>query len=197
MAANPNEPPRHFYSLDEYFALEHAGDAQYEYWDGDIVCMSGGSRAHGLIADNVYFRIREKLHRGTCRAFTSDTAVKTPTLLPYRYPDVTVACGNREYQNIRGVDALLNPVLIVEVLSPTTEHHDREEKFVAYQVIESFRQYLLIAQNEPRVKCYLRQADRRWSYEEVTGLDAELILDSIGCTLPLREIYEEVELPGN
>src|SRR5882724_3062675 len=127
MAAYPNNIPRHYYSLEEYFALEHAGDARYEYWDGDILCMSGGSEAHGTIAGNIFYRLRQKLEGKPCRVFTADMAVKTPTLLPYRYPDASVACGESRFENIRGVDALLNPVLIVEVLSPTTAQHDREE----------------------------------------------------------------------
>jgi Uma2 family endonuclease len=115
MAANPKEP-RHYYSLDEYFALERAGDARYEYRDGDIFCMSGGSRAHVQIASNVFFRLRQRLEGGPCRVFTGDLAVKTPSLPPYRYPDVTAGCGQLKFEHIRGVDALVNPVLIVAVL---------------------------------------------------------------------------------
>ena len=151
MIANPSDPVRHFYSLDEYFALEHAGDARYEYWDGDIFCMSGGSKAHGRIASNILYRLRTKLEGGPCVAYTGDTAVKTPSLLPYRYTDVTVGCGELRFENIRRVDALLNPILIVEVLSPSTDKRDREDKFTAYRAISSFEEYLLIAQDTPRV----------------------------------------------
>ncbi|MGH9825264.1 MAG: Uma2 family endonuclease, partial [Blastocatellia bacterium] len=140
MAPNPNEPSRHFYSLDEYFALERAVDARYEYWDGDIFCMSGGSKAHGRIASNVHYRLRTKLEGGPCVAYTGDTAVKTPSLLPYRYPDVTVGCGDIRFENMRGVDALLNPILIVEVLSPSTDKRDREDKFSGYKAISSFEE---------------------------------------------------------
>src|SRR6516165_9681041 len=111
MAADPTGKPRRFFTLEEYFALEHAGDARYEYWDGDIVCMSGGSEAHGIIVGNVFYRLRQKLEGKPCRAFTADTAVKTPTLLPYRYPDASVICGESSFENVRGVDALVNPVL--------------------------------------------------------------------------------------
>jgi Uma2 family endonuclease len=192
MAADPHNTPRHFYSLDEYFALEHAGDARYEYWDGDIVCMSGGTRAHGRIASNVLYRLRQSLEGGPCVAFTGDTAVKTPTLAPYRYPDATVACGDLKYQNIRGVDALINPILIVELLSPTTALHDREDKFTAYKALPSFKEYLLIAQDELHVTHYTRQQDELWLLEEVTDPNTRVSLSSIGVSLSPSEVYEGV-----
>src|SRR5205085_7444490 len=113
MAANPKDTPRHFYTLDEYFALEQVGDARYEYWDGEIACMSGGSRQHGRIAGNVYFTLRQQLTGGQCETFTADLPIKTPRLPPYRYPDVSVACGKAEFEKIQGIDALTNPTLIV------------------------------------------------------------------------------------
>lgn len=192
MATNPKDAPRHFYSPDEYFALEHAGDARYEYWDGEIICMIGGSKQHLRISDNVFFRLRQKLENGHCQAFSSLLPVKTPSLLPYRYPDATVCCGELIFENIRGVDALVNPTLIVEVLSPTSALRDRHDKFTAYQAIESFREYLLIAQDAPHVTHYVRQLDGRWEREEITDMTAEIVLSSIGCTLSLAEIYEDV-----
>ena len=93
MAANPQDLSQHYFSLDEYFALEAASDARFEYWDGDIVCMSGGSRQHGAISGNVFYRLRRGLESGSCRAYTADTAIWTPTLPPYRYPGVSAACG--------------------------------------------------------------------------------------------------------
>jgi Uma2 family endonuclease len=132
------------------------------------------------------------LSDGSCRAFTSELAVKTPTLFPYRYPDATVACGELEFENIRGIDVLVNPTLIVGVLSPTSSIRDRDEKFTAYKAIESFREYLLIAQDEPHVTHYVRQLDGRWEREEITDMTGEIVLSSVGCTLLLAEIYEDV-----
>jgi len=191
MAANPKDP-RHFYTLEEYFALEHAGDARYEYWDGDIVCMSGGSYAHGRIISNVHYRLSQKLEGRDCQAFTGDIAMNTPSLRPYRYPDASVACGELKFENFRGVDALVNPVLIVEVLSPTTADHDRKEKFIAYQAIPSFREYLLVAQDGPQVIHHVRQPDGRWTREDARGMDFVLKLGSISCELSSSEIYEGV-----
>jgi Uma2 family endonuclease len=192
MVANPKDVPRPFYTLDEYFALEHAGDARYEYWDGDIVGMSGGSQAHYQISVNVVSRLVQKLSGGPCRAFTGDLPVKTPTLPPYRYPDVTVGCGELKFENIRGVDALINPVLILEVLSPTSEDRDREVKFTAYQAILTFEEYLLVAQNTPHVTHYAREADGKWLREDLTDLSSSVPLASVGCALSLSEIYEDV-----
>jgi Uma2 family endonuclease len=193
MASNRKDIPYHYYSFDEYYALEQASDARFEYWDGDIVCMSGGSIEHTQIAGNVFFRLRVQLSGSRCRVFNSDLAVKTPTLPPYRYPDVTVVCGEVRAERIHGQDALIDPTLIVEVLSPTIASHDHNEKFMAYQAFPSFREYLLIAQDAPRVTHYTRQADGSWLREDVTDLGATLMLDSIGCRLSLSEVYEEVQ----
>ena len=192
MATNPKDAPRHYYSLDEYFALENAGHVRYEYWDGDIVCMSGGSKEHTQIDGNVYHTLRLNLRSGSCRAFTSELPVKTPTLIPYRYPDATVGCGELKFEHIRGVDALLNPTLIVEVLSPTSAMRDRNEKFTTYKAIESFREYLLIAQDAPNVTHYVRQSDGRWESEVITDMRAEIVLSSVSCNLSMAEIYEDV-----
>lgn len=194
MVANPKDVPRPFYSLDEYFALEHASDARYEYWEGDIICMSGGSEAHYQISVNAVSRFVQKLSGGPCRAFTADLPVKTPTLPPYRYPDVTVGCGELKFENIRGVDALINPVLILEVLSPTSEDRDREAKFTAYKAIPTFEEYLLVAQDTAHVTHYARQADGKWMREDLTDLSSSVTLASVGCALSLSEIYEDVKV---
>src|SRR6266404_745054 len=192
MAMNPKNAPRHYYSLDEYFALEHAGDARYEYWDGEIICMSGGSKEHLRVSDNVFFRLRQMLGKARCQAFSSLLPVKTPTLLPYRYPDATVCCGDPVFETIRGIDVLVNLTLIIEVLSPTSSMQDHNEKFTAYKAIESFMEYLLIAQDAPQVTHYVRQLDGRWESEVITGMNAEIVLSSVGCKLSLAEIYEDV-----
>ncbi|MGH9944069.1 MAG: Uma2 family endonuclease [Pyrinomonadaceae bacterium] len=195
MAANPKDLTGHYFSLDEYFALEQVSDARFEYWDGAIVCMSGGSQQHGQISSNVHYRLRRGLEGGGCRAFTGDQCVKTPTLPPYRYPDASAACGEIKYQHIHGVDALVNPVLIVEVLSPTTATLDQGEKFAAYQAIETFAEYLLVAQDAPRVTLYTRQPGGAWTRRDVIDTDADLPLESVGCALRMRDIYEGVSFP--
>ncbi|MGA9998139.1 MAG: Uma2 family endonuclease [Pyrinomonadaceae bacterium] len=195
MATNPKDVPYHYYSLNEYFALEEASDARFEYWDGDIFCMSGGSREHGIISVNVVVALANGLRGGLCRAFTADTAIWTPVLPPYRYPDASVVCGEMQFRHVNVLDALVNPVLIVEVLSPSTRTHDEKEKFAAYQAIPTLREYLLVAQDEPRVTHYTWQAEGVWTRRDVTDREGSLELESVGCALRLRDIYEGVTFP--
>ncbi|MDT5270651.1 MAG: hypothetical protein QOH49_2837 [Acidobacteriota bacterium] len=192
MATNPKDVPQHYYSLEEYFALEDASDARFEYWDGDIVCMSGGSRAHHIICSNILASLAVALRGARCRPFTGDVPIWTPTLPPYRYPDASVVCGEPEFKNQKGHDALVNPVVVVEVMSPSTAALDEGPKFVAYQAIPTLRDYLLVSQDEPRVTRHERLESGDWERRDVTDLDASLELESIGCALKLRDIYDGV-----
>ena len=192
MAANLQDLPRHYYTLEEYFALERAGHARYEYWDGEIVCMSGGSEAHGRISGNVYFTLRRQLTGGPYEAFTGDLSVKTPTLSPYRYPDVSVACGKAVFEKIEGMDVLTNPRLIVEVLSPGTASRDRKDKRAAYQALPSVMEYLLIAQDAPHLTHFVRQAET-WTRTDSSDLTTAIVLPSIECVLALSDVYIGVE----
>jgi len=192
MAVNLRELPTHFYTLDEYFALEGAGHARYEYWDGEIFCMSGGTEQHGRISGNLYFILRQQLSGRACEAFTSEHPISTPTLPPYRYPDVSVACGNARFEKIDKIDVLTNPTLIVEVLSPTTESRDRKEKRIAYQAIPSLAEYLLITQDAPHITHFIRQDDN-WQRSDYGDLKALVVLPSIECVLALSEVYQDIE----
>ncbi len=192
MAANRTDSPRHPYTLAEYFALEHTGDARYEYWDGEIVCMSGGSEQRVRIGGSVYFTLRQQLAGRNCEAFTSDLAIKTPSLPPYRYPDVSVACGEAAFEKIDGIAVLTNPTLVVEVLSPETEKRDRNEKRLAYQAIPHVMEYLLIAQDSPHITQFVRQSDI-WIRSDYGDLHASLVLPSIECVLNLQDVYVGVE----
>ena len=191
MAVNPGQNWQHHYTLEEYFALEQASDRRYEYWDGEIVCMSGGSLAHTQISRNITVALSNKLAGGTCEPLTADMAVKTPTLGTYRYPDASVVCGEIQTEKINGMDMLVNPVVIVEVLSPTTEGRDRNEKRVAYQAIPSLREYLIVSQDIPHVTHYVKdgQAWRRSDYPAQAGT---IELPSVGIVLTLAEIYQGV-----
>ena len=191
MAAHLNDFPHHRYTLEEYFALERVGEARYEYWDGDILCMSGGTERHYVITDNVYLKLSGLIEGRNCRAFSSGAPVKTPFLPPYRYPDVSVVCGKPVFVNVNGIDVLTNPSLIVEVLSPGTEHLDKEEKRNAYQRIPSLKEYLVISQDAPHLTRYRRQG-RRWARQDVGDLNGSLELTSIQSEILISEIYESV-----
>lgn len=192
MATNLKEMPYHYYSLEEYFALEQASDARFEYWDGDIVCMSGGSITHYIISGNVFAVLANGLRGKRCRAFTGDAAIWTPTFPPYRYPDASVVCGELQTRHVNVLDAIVNPVVAVEVLSRSTRTLDEGKKFEAYKAIPTFREYLLIEQDTPHVIHYLRRADDDWEQRDVTGIDGSLELESVTCVLSLRDIYEDV-----
>ena len=169
---------------------------RFEYWDGDIVCMSGGSRAHYRISSNIHFALALGVRGGGCQAFTGDAAIWTPTLPPYRYPDASAACGELQFKNINGLDAIVNPVVVVEVTSPSTVGLDEGPKFVAYQAIPTLREYLLVSQDEPRVTYYTRREGSAWERRDVTELEASLELESVGCALKMRDIYDGLTFPA-
>ncbi|MFL6212084.1 MAG: Uma2 family endonuclease [Pyrinomonadaceae bacterium] len=187
--------PRHRYTLEEYFALELSADEKYEYFDGEIFAMSGGSPAHEEIIGNIYAALKSRTREKGCRIFLSGLRLKVPSQSPYRYPDLTALCHTPRYEQIGGLDALTNPALIVEVLSPTTEAYDRGDKFTHYKSIESFAEYLLIAQHRPHATHYVKGADGAWSYEEINDLDESLRLATLDCQLALRDVYEGIEFP--
>ena len=189
MAANPKRR----YTLEEYFELERNSEERFEFWNGEVFCMSGASATHNRILTNFIFRLRSKLQGRNCEVFSSYMRVKVPSAPTYRYPDLTALCGTAEFEKIGGIDALTNPTLIVEILSSSTESYDRGEKFAHYKSIPSFGEYLLIAQYRPFVTQFIKHDERTWLQREYDVLDAEFTLSSLVCELSLREIYENVE----
>ncbi len=196
MATQPQDLQRHYYTLEEYYALEGASDARWEYWKGNIYCMSGGTPEHGIISSNAHAALAFGLRGGECRPLTGDTAIWTPQNPPYKYPDASVVCGEPQFKRIEGVGALINPVVIVEVLSPSTAVRDHEAKFTLYQTIESFREYLLVAQDQLRVTHYIRKANGAWERRDVTDMDSSLTLESVGCVLTMGDVYDGVTFSG-
>ncbi|MGH9767637.1 MAG: Uma2 family endonuclease [Blastocatellia bacterium] len=192
MAANLKDLPRRRYTLGEYFALERVGEARYEYWDGEIVCMSGGTRQHAMIASNIHLALGQQVKKGACRAFTGDLPIRTPALPPYRYPDVSVACGKLIFEKVDRIDTLTNPTLIVEVLSPSTEGADRHEKREAYQALDSLQEYLLISQDVPHVTHYVRQG-AVWARFDYSVRAMAIPLTSIQGVLSLSDIYDGID----
>ena len=191
MARNLRQEPHHF-TIEEYLALEKASDRRYEYWDGEIVCMSGGTLAHAQISRNAFRTFDRKLEGRPCEAFTADMAVRTPAPgQPYLYPDASVVCGGAQVEAVNGIDSLVNPVLIVEVLSPTTEERDRHEKRLAYQAIPSLREYLIISQDIPHVTHYVRDHDT-WRRADHSIMDETLECPALGAVLSLAELYQGV-----
>ncbi len=177
---------------EEYLAFERKATTKHEYLNGQIVAMSGASFAHNFITVNIATSLNVQLMEGECRVATSDMRVKVTEIDSYFYPDVVVVCGEPRAEDDT-FDTLLNPTLIVEVLSPSTEGYDRGEKFEHYQQIVSLKDYILISQDEARVEHYYRQ-ESEWLQTEFQGLGDVLSLFSIGCELRLSDIYRRVEV---
>lgn len=185
MAANPERR----YTLEEYLELDRTSEERLEFWDGEVFCMSGGSEWHYEIEGNIFSFLKSHLTGRGCRVFTGNARVKVPSAPPYRYADVSALCDKAEFEEIGGVDALVNPQLIVEVLSPSTEAYDRGEKFSHYKSIPTLREYLLVAQQHPHVTHLFKDEDGKWIHEDVNDLDSSVNLRSLGCELPMSEIY--------
>lgn len=181
-----------FYTLKEYYQLVKESDERYEYWNGEIFLMGGASPEHVFITDNIFSSLTRQLEGRNCRAISNDIRLKVPTAPPFRYADLTVACGELIFENIEGLRALVNPILLVEVLSSSTARFDRQQKFEFYKSIESFQEYLLVAQQQASIVQYVKQADGSWQGNEVIGLDSQIYLPSINCHLLLREVYKDV-----
>ena len=156
--------------------------------------MAGGSEEHSLIATNVIIELGLQLRERPCKLYNSDMRMQVAEDGPYTYPDVTIVCGEAQFADAE-VDTLLNPTLLVEVLSPTTEAWDRGGKFERYQRIASLQEYVLIAQDRPRVEHYARQAEGQWLLTVTAGLDGVVSLPSIECRLSLQEVYRKVTFP--
>jgi len=174
----------------EYLALERAAEIKSELIDGHIVAMSGVSREHSLVAINLASHLNRQLEHRPCEVHGSDLRVRVSNTGLYTYPDVSVVCGEPEFED-EHFDTLLNPTVIFEVLSPSTEAYDRGEKFARYRRLASLREYVLVAQDRPRVERFTRQGEA-WVLTAFDEIEAVVELSSIGCALSLGEIYAKV-----
>ena len=183
--------PNLYLSPEEYLSLERRAEFKSEYFDGVVYAMAGGSERHNLIAANIIIALGVQLRDRPCRVYPSDLKVRVPNSKRFFYPDVSVICGETQFAGEER-DVILNPVLITEVLSESTEAFDRGKKFLSYQQIEPLREYLLVAQDEFVVEHYLRREDG-WLYTKASGLDADLVLPALNCRIALSDIYNKVE----
>jgi len=183
--------PKTFVTPEEYLERERKAECKSEYYNGGIFAMSGVSRKHDGIAMMLQFLIAGHLRGKSCRPYSAEVRVLAQPSGLYTYPDLSVVCGKPQYAD-SDVDTLINPILLVEVLSPSTEVYDRGQKAKLYRAIPSLQELLLVSQETYEVELYRRQPDGSWSIVSVTGLDASMELASIGYTLHLRELYEIV-----
>ena len=175
----------------EYLEWESKQETKHEYHNGVIVAIASATWQHNLISFNVGRNLGNQLEEEPCSVVTSDMRVLVPDCDKYYYPDVVVVCGEPQFDNDEFV-TLLNPILIVEVLSASTERADRREKRDCYHTLPSLQTYVLIAQDRPRVEVLMPQADGEWRMEVANSLDATMELPSIGCRLRLADIYARV-----
>jgi Uma2 family endonuclease len=178
------------YTAEEYLLLERSASCKSEFHDGQIYTMTGASRKHNLITVNIARELSVQLKKRPCEAYLNDMRVKAAEARSYHYPDIVVVCGTPLFEDAH-VDTLLNPTLLIEVLSPSTEAYDRGGKFAHYRKIPTLREYLLVTQDQPSIERYVRQGDV-WILTEALGLEATVPLESIDCVLSLREVYDKV-----
>ncbi len=179
-------------TVEEYLSLERSAERRSEYLKGEMFAMTGASIKHNLIAGNIFAELKRQLRQTDCNAFISDMRVGVPAAELYTYPDVVVVCGEPRLED-EYLDTLLNPVLIVEVLSKSTASYDRVTKFGYYRTIESLAEYLLVAQDICKVEQYVKQQDGKWLITDISSPESVVELGSVGCTLALKDIYERVE----
>jgi len=180
-----------FISPEEYLRRERQAEHKSEYLNGEIFAMGGASEAHNLIAGNIFGELRPQLRERPCRAYISDMRVKVRSNGLYTYPDVVVVCGEPEFED-EEVDTLLNPTILIEVLSRSTERYDRIAKTSYYRTMDSLSEHMLVAQDEIRLEQYVRQPNGQWLLSEYVTLDAVVTLPSIDCTLRLSDVYDRI-----
>ena len=182
-----------YISPEDYLSIERKSEIRSEYLNGEIFAMVGASRAHNLIVANITRELTQQLKGKSCELYPNDMRVRIPATGLYTYPDVVVVCGEPLFED-EHVDTLLNPTLIIEVLSASTESYDRGKKFSHYQTVGSLIEYLLVAQDECRVEQFIKQPDAHWLYSDARSPEGILELVSIQCVLALKEVYDKVAL---
>ena len=179
-------------SVAEYYRIENAAEFRSQYFAGEMFAMSGGTPRHSLIKNNVGGLLYALLRQRPCATYDSDLRLRVTETNLITYPDVSVVCGELQVDP-DDANTALNPTLIVEVLSPSTEAYDRGAKFGHYRRIPSLREYVLVSQDEPRVERFLLNEDGTWTFAIANGLDESIDLGSLGVTLPLSEIFSKVD----
>ena len=199
--AAPKLKPR--YTVDEYLALERAAVERHTYLDGEIIAMAGESDYHGIISVNVVVTLGTQLKGNPCQVRTKDTKVRSGPIPEtghgkkglFSYPDILVVSGEREFHDAHK-DIILNPKVIIEVLSESTEAFDRGEKFTRFQTCNpSLSDYVLVSQDKPQMEHFEKQPNGVWTYHLYQGLDVTVGIASIGCTLKLADVYDRVIFP--
>lgn len=184
--------PKSHATPEEYLIAEREAENRHEYYNGEIFAMAGASRRHNLIVSNAIVGFGRRIKGGSCDIYANDLRVRIDQLRAFVYPDIVITCGDEEYLDDE-FDTLLNPIVIIEVLSESTAQHDRTTKFSAYRRIPSLREYLMVAQDRIRVEQYTRQTEELWTYRAYEESGLMVRLESVGVELPVEEIYAKVD----
>ena len=178
----------------EYLVIERAADFKSEFFDGEMFAMAGTSKEHSIITVNLTGEFYAALRGKVCQPFSSDLRVKVSASGLYTYPDLTIVCGPVDVEDEQA-DVLLNPTLIIEVLSPGTERYDRGKKFDLYRELDSLKEYVLVSQDQYRVEQFLRGNGSEWGYRVAFKEDDIVEFPSVGCSIPIKDIYARVAFP--
>jgi Uma2 family endonuclease len=185
--------PETFLTPEQYLEIERRAERKSEYYNGEMFAMAGAREAHNLLVANLVGELGQQLRSRPCRVYLSNMRVRVTGTGLYTYPDVITVCGEPSFLGDQR-DTLLNPDLLVEVLSPSTEAYDRGRKFEQYKAIESLREYLLVASDRIHADLYTRQPDGRWLLTSADTMEDSLVLESVGAQLRLADLYEKVDL---
>ncbi|MBA3533333.1 MAG: Uma2 family endonuclease [Ardenticatenales bacterium] len=185
--------PKSYLPPQEYLALERKAEFRSEYFKGELYAMTGASREHNLIVGNTLVALHGQLRGRPCEVYASDMRVKVSATGLYTYPDVVVVCGEAKFEDEQ-VDTLLNPTLIIEVLSKSTERYDRGAKFEQYRTLDSLTDYILIAQDKHLIEHFSHQENKQWLFTIANSLQDSIYIASIECDLVLETVYERIEM---
>lgn len=185
-----------YISPEEYLERERQAEYKSEYLNGEIFAMSGASRAHNLITMNLSVQFGLQLKGKPCEAYAGDMRLRVRSANFYTYPDLVVVCGTPQFED-RELDTLLNPTVIIEVLSKSTERYDRMAKTFYYRTLDSLAEHLLVAQHAVHIEQFVKQANGDWLLIEHTSPEQIVKLASINCSLQVTDVYEKVTLDPN
>jgi Uma2 family endonuclease len=185
--------PKPYLTPEEYLEIDRKAERKSEYFAGEMFAMAGAREPHNLIVGNLIGEFRQQVRSRPCRVYPSDMRVQISATGLYAFPDVIVVCGEPLFRDERR-ETLLNPTLLVEVLSESTEAYDRGKKFEHYCTLESFAEYLLVSSDHVSAELFTRQPDGRWLLSRARALEESLDLASVGCRLTLADVYEKVDV---
>jgi Uma2 family endonuclease len=183
---------KRYFTPQEYLEIERQAESKAEYWNGEVYAMAGASRTHNLILTNAVASIGAKLKGRPCELYANDMRVKVSATGLYTYPDIVIACGPLRFED-QHEDTLLNPTALIEILSKSTTAYDRVAKFDHYRALESVTDYVLISQDRAFVEHRVRHSADRWLLSFYMGLDTVVPMPSLGCELPMADIYDKIE----